>query len=392
MKKIYLDNASTSFPKPREVADAVYQYMTELGSNINRGCYGNAYSVEELVYETRQEIADLFGVADSRCVIFTKNITESLNILIKGFLSKNDHVLVSAMEHNAVMRPLQQLSEQNITFDRIPCNQQGELDVTSIPRLIKPSTKAIIMLHASNVCGTVMPIAEVGKIAKENDLNLFVDTAQTAGTVPIDMTEMNIHGLAFTGHKGLLAPQGIGGFIIRKELAPHLIPLIVGGTGSISHTEEIPDFLPDKFEAGTMNLPGIAGLHASLRWLKKYGNGNIHAGIKKIRDHELTLTAQFLDELQPLENEGLLRIVGKKSCENRTGVVSIQTLHKDMAEIAYQLDEQYGIMTRVGLHCAPAAHKSLGTYPTGTIRFSFGYANTADDVHVAVAALNALLK
>lgn len=392
MNKIYLDNASTSFPKPHEVADAVYQYMTELGSNINRGCYGNAYNVEELVYETRQEIADLFGVADSRCVIFTKNITESLNVLIKGLLNKNDHVLVSAMEHNAVMRPLNQLSAQGITFDRIPCNPQGELDTSSIPRLIKPNTKAIIMLHASNVCGTMMPISEVGKIAKEYGLKFFVDTAQTAGAVPINMTEINIHGLAFTGHKGLLAPQGIGGFVIRRELAHHLVPLIVGGTGSISHTEEIPDFLPDRFEAGTMNLPGIAGLHASLLWIKSQGNGDVQTGIKKIREHELTLTAQFLRELQSLEDEGLLRIIGKKSCENRTGVVSIQTLHEDMAEIAYQLDEQYGIMTRVGLHCAPAAHKTLGTYPTGTIRFSFGYANTADDVHIAVNALHALLK
>lgn len=392
MEKIYFDNASTSFPKPRQVADAVYRYMTQLGCNVNRGCYSSAYSAEEMVYETRQQIAGLFGSRDSRCVIFTKNITESLNVLIKGFLHKNQHVLVSSMEHNAVMRPLQQLSEQGITFDRIPCSNEGELDISSIKYLIKSNTVAIIMIHASNVCGTVMPIAKAGAIAREYGLKFFVDTAQSAGILPIHMEEMNIHGLAFTGHKGLLAPQGIGGLVIRKDLSPDLTPLISGGTGSISHTEDIPDFLPDRFEAGTMNLPGIAGLHASLLWLKEQGRGDIQEGIKKIRQHELLLTDVFLQELRPMENEGLLRIIGKKHCENRTGVVSIQTLHKDMAEIAYQLDEECGIMTRVGLHCAPAAHKTLKTYPAGTIRFSFGFANTADQVHVATAALKKLLK
>lgn len=392
MKKIYLDNASTTYPKPKTVTDTVYHYMTEIGCNINRGCYNDAYSVEERIFDTRQMLCQLFGGDDSRNVIFTKNITESLNVLIKGLLKTGDHVLVSSMEHNAVMRPLTQLAEQGITFGRIHCNQQGEIDLKIIPAMIKPNTKAIITLHASNVCGTLLPIKEIGAIAKQHGLVYIADSAQTAGVFPIDMKEMNIDALAFTGHKGLLAPQGTGGFIIKKHLLQQIQPLISGGTGSISHTEEIPEFMPDRFEAGTMNLPGIMGLHASLKWLEEQGNGDMSAGIKKIRQHELQLTENFLQEITSLEKAGYIKIIGKKDIVNRAGVISIQTIHKDIAEVAYELDENFGIMTRVGLHCAPSAHKTLGTYPAGTIRFSFGYANTLDDVNNAVEALNTILK
>lgn len=384
MNKIYLDNASTTFPKPDCVADSISKYMTEIGCNINRGCYENAYSVEEMVFEARQLLADMFCASDCKNVVFTKNVTESLNVIIKGLLKPGDHVLVSSIEHNAVMRPLVQLEDSGISFSRIPCLETGELCTESISTLIRPNTKAIIMTHASNVCGTLMPIKEVGELCRDYSLDFIVDSAQTAGIIPIDMHDMNISALAFTGHKGLLGPQGIGGFILSEEMISKIDPLISGGTGSISHTEEIPDFMPDKFEAGTLNLPGIMGLRASLEWIKEQT-------IDTLRKHELQLASQFIDGLKNLEDEGFIKIVGTKNCEKQTGVVSIKLLTIDPAEAAFRLDSDYGIMTRVGLHCAPNAHKILGTYPEGTIRFSFGYGNTSSEVLTAINALEEIL-
>lgn len=380
MKKRYLDNASTTFPKPEAVAQAAYGYMTEMGCNINRGCYDSAYSVEEKVLETRQLLCDLFRGPDCRNVVFTKNVTESLNVILKGFLRPGDHVLVSSMEHNAVMRPLVQLEDCGVSFSRIPCTAEGALILSELEPLLRENTKAVILTHASNVCGTVMPIAEVGLFCREHHLRFIVDCAQTAGVLPIDMETMHIDALAFTGHKGLLGPQGIGGFLLQEDMVTQITPLLSGGTGSISHTEQVPDFMPDRFEPGTMNLPGILGLRAGLFWLRENK-------IDRIRSHELELTEAFLHGLAPLEDAGLLRILGKKTTENRTGVVSIQTLTRDIADAAWAMDEQYGIMTRVGLHCAPAAHRTLGTYPTGTIRFSFGWWNDQEDVDAACAAL-----
>ncbi len=380
MKKIYLDNASTSFPKPPQVADSVYHYMTQIGSNINRGCYNSAYTTEEIVFETRQLLTELFNGPDCKNVVFTKNITESLNIILKGFLKSGDHVIVSSMEHNAMMRPLVQLEHIGCSFTRVPCNPDGSLCLDALKNCLLEHTKAIVMTHASNVCGTILPIQEVGDFCQKHHLKFIVDTAQTAGIYPIDMKAMHIDALAFTGHKGLLGPQGIGGFILDPSMVSLIEPLLSGGTGSLSHTEEIPHFMPDRFEAGTMNLPGIIGLHQGLLWLKSIGIGTIY-------EHELQLTQQFLKGLQPLENEGHIRIIGKRDCVCRTGVVSIQTLQKELSLVAYELDENYGIMTRVGLHCAPSAHQTLGTYPIGTIRFSFGWWNTPEDVQLAIHAL-----
>lgn len=391
MQQIYLDNASTTFSKPQVVADAVYQYITHAGTNISRGTC--ATSSESLVYTTRELLCDFFGAEDSKNVIFTKNVTESLNIIIKGLLRSGDHVLVSAMEHNAVMRPLQQIGTElttdnapadAITFSRLPCDAEGALRLDALPQLVRPNTRAIIMTHASNVCGTVQPLEQIGSFCQKHGLRFIVDSAQSAGILPLNMQQLHIDALAFTGHKGLLAPQGIGGLLMRENIIDEITPLIVGGTGSLSHTERIPRFLPDKFEAGTLNLPGIAGLHAALTWLKQQG-------LEKIRTHELTLTQQLLDGLRRLEAQGLLRIVGKKDCNERLGVVSIATEKMDIAELAFILADKYAIATRVGLHCAPHAHKTLGTYPTGTLRFSFGWHNTAAEVSVALHALSEVL-
>jgi len=384
MDAIYLDNASTTFPKPKAVPEAMYHYMTRSGSNIDRGCYDRAYAVEELVYETRQMLCSLFGGEDCRNVAFTKNVTESLNVILKGLLKPGDHVLVSSMEHNAVMRPLVQLEKQGISFSRIPCRRDGSLILEEMAPLVKKETRAVVMTHASNVCGTMMPYEQVGAFCRERGLLFIADTAQTAGVWPLDMEHMKIDALAFTGHKGLLGPQGIGGFLLSEKLLPQMESLIAGGTGSISHTEVMPDFMPDRFEAGTMNLPGIVGLHAGLGWIRE-------TGMEQIRSHELALTRQFLEGLKSMDPyEKRLRVVGKKDTEGRTGVVSVQTVRRELAQTAYELDVQYGIMTRVGLHCAPSAHQTLGTFPTGTIRFSFGWWNTREEAALALQALDEL--
>ena len=385
MNRIYLDQASTSFPQAPGVAQAMMDYLTMNGVNVNRGCYSSAYSAEEVIYETRQLLAELFHFSKCKNVIFTPNVTTSLNFILKGFLKPGDHILVSAMEHNAVMRPVVQLASSGISFDRIPCRTDGSMILEKVEELIRPETKAIVTLHASNVCGTRMPLDALGEICQRHQLYFVVDSAQTAGIVPINMDKMHIDALAFTGHKGLRGPQGTGGFLVSQELAEQMEPLISGGTGSVSHTEEIPDFMPDRFESGTPNLPGIYGLHEALLYLKTHS-------LQAINEKELSLTGYFLEQLQALDDTGRhIRIIGKKDLTDRNAVVSIQTPEIDMSQVAWQLDNEYGVMTRVGLHCAPNAHKTLGTYPAGTIRFSFGPENTKNELDFAIQGLKKIL-
>lgn len=382
MDYIYLDNASTTFPKAPNVANAMANYITNYGININRGSYALAYDVEDIIYTTRQRLNTLFNGHDPSHVIFTQNVTMSLNMVIKGLLKAGDHVLVSAMEHNAVMRPLTQLLSKDITFDVIPCDKTGSVQLESIEALIRPNTVAMIINHASNVCGTIQPIESIGAICKEHALHFIVDAAQTAGVIPIDVKACHIDALCFTGHKGLLGPQGIGGIIFTKEMAQILTPLIAGGTGSFSHLETMPTNMPDAFEAGTLNLPGIIGLNEGLSYIESVGMENIH-------NHELALTKAFLEGLRSITG---VNIIGKQDIQDRTAVVSITIDDMDAASIAYELESKYHIMTRVGLHCAPRAHQTLGTYPEGTVRFSFGYANTLEDVDMALSALHTILK
>lgn len=382
MDYIYLDNASTSFPKAPTVATAMSDYITNRGININRGSYALAYDVEDIIYTTRQRLHTLFNGHDPSHVIFTQNVTMSLNMVIKGLLKAGDHVLVSSMEHNAVMRPLTQLLDKDITFDTIPCDSTGYIQMESIEPLIRPNTVALIINHASNVCGTIQPLESIGPICKAHNLQFIVDTAQTAGVIPIDVKACHIDALCFTGHKGLLGPQGIGGIILTKEMAQTLTPLIAGGTGSFSHLETMPTHMPDAFEAGTLNLPGIIGLNEGLAYIESQGMENIH-------NHELALTQSFLEGLQSIDG---INIVGKQNIQDRTAVVSITIDGMDPASIAYELESNYHIMTRVGLHCAPRAHQTLETYPEGTVRFSFGYANTHKDVETALSALHRIVK
>ena len=382
MDYIYLDNASTSFPKAPTVATAMSDYITNRGININRGSYALAYDVEDIIYTTRQRLNTLFNGHDPSHVVFTQNVTMSLNMVIKGLLKAGDHVLVSSMEHNAVMRPLTQLLDKGITFDIIPCDKTGSIQLESMDSLIRPNTVAMIINHASNVCGTIQPLESIGPICKAHSLQFIVDAAQTAGVIPIDVKACHIDALCFTGHKGLLGPQGIGGIILTKEMAQTLTPLIAGGTGSFSHLQTMPTHMPDAFEAGTLNLPGIIGLNEGLAYIESQGMENIH-------NHELALTQSFLEGLQSIDG---INIVGKQNIQDRTAVVSITIDGMDPASIAYELESNYHIMTRVGLHCAPRAHQTLETYPEGTVRFSFGYANTHKDVETALSALHRIVK
>lgn len=381
MQKVYFDHAATSFPKPPAVVSAMVAYMERIGSNVGRGGYASAYEAAGTVLAARERLCALLGGPDPRNVIFTLNVTEALNMILKGFLRPGDHVLVSAVEHNAVMRPVVQLAQTGVAFDRIPCDGEGALCLDALDGLVRPNTRAVVLTHASNVAGTIQPVARVGAFCRAHGLRFVVDCAQTAGAEPIDMASMGVDALAFTGHKGLLGPQGTGGFLITDEFEKELTPLISGGTGSFSHLETVPGPLPDRFEAGTLNLPGIYGLHAALGFLEETGIGTIRA-------REQALTARFL---AAAAGDDRIRVAGPRTAEGRTAVVSLDFPGWDNAEIAFRLDSEYGVMTRCGLHCAPNAHRTLGTYPQGTVRFSFGYWNTEEEIDYAADVIGRIL-
>ena len=380
-EKIYFDNGSTSWPKAPGVQEAVLELLKNGAFNINRGNYAGAYEVESVVLETRDQLVQLFHGTDSRNVIFTPGITYSLNYFIKGFLKNGDHVLVSGLEHNAVMRPLEQMKLAGVDYDIVPVDEEGNLDPEDLRERIRINTKAVIMTHASNVCGTVVPIREIGSICKEYGLFFVVDTAQSAGTLPVDMQECQIDFLAFTAHKGLLGPQGIGGFLISERLDKKMEPYIAGGTGSQSDSLLMPDYLPDKYESGTMNLLGIIGLHASLDYIREQG-------LKAIHDKKMELTEYLLNEVKRIPQ---VRIVGRKDVQDRVAVVSLDFLTIDNAVAAFELEQECGVMTRVGLHCAPAAHQSLHTFPQGTVRFAFSASNTFSEIDRCVEGILKIL-
>ena len=369
-RKIYFDNGSTSWPKAPGVAEAMSELLTRGACNINRGNYEGAYEVEGIVLETREKLAKMFHCKDSKRVLFSPGITHSLNYFIKGFLKAGDHVIVSGIEHNAVMRPLRQMEACGVTYDIAATAEDGSVTAEAIEALVRPETKAVIISHASNVCGTVLPIEAIGQVCKKHDLFFVVDSAQSAGTIQIDMEKCGIDFLAFTGHKGLLGPQGIGGFLISEKLDEQMVPYIAGGTGSQSDSLDMPMNLPDKYESGTMNLPGIIGLHAALSYIEE-------TGIEYIHDKKMELTAYFLEKLREFPN---IRVVGKQDVQDRVAVVSLDFQGEDNAIIAFELEQNYGIMTRVGLHCAPIAHQSLHTYPQGTVRFAFSASNTKEEI------------
>jgi cysteine desulfurase family protein len=382
MRKVYLDNGSTSFPKAPGVGQAMSEFIESVGCNIGRGGYESSYTLAERISETRESLRDFFCFEQDSGVIFTPNVTHSLNLLIAGLFQPQDHVIISSMEHNAVARPMEAARKRGVSVSIAPCDEKGRLDLENFQSLIRPETKGVLMLHASNVCGTILPLKEVGNICRERGILFIVDAAQTAGVLPIDMGQMKIDALAFTGHKGLLGPQGIGGLLIGDHLAEAMPPLIHGGTGSASDSLLMPEFLPDKFEAGTMNIPGILGLKAALDYINEIG-------VERIKDTELKLTETFIEAFRGRKD---VRLMGLDSIKDRCPIVSLDFFQRDNAEISYRLDEEYGIMTRCGLHCAPMAHRTLGTFPQGTVRFAFGHWNTEEEVYFAIEAINSIIR
>ncbi len=382
MKQVYCDNGSTSFPKAPGLGLAMGQHIEQSGYNISRGSYKGAYSLEGRVIEIRETLCEIFHFQRPQGVVFTPGATAGLNMVLKGLLKEGDHVITTSMEHNAVVRPLTQLRKLGVSWDEVTCNRQGELDPETIEPLIRSNTKLVLMLHGSNVCGTMIPIKHVGAICAKHQLLFAVDASQTAGSCDIDMEKCQIDALVFPGHKSLLGPQGIGVMILSEQAADQMEPLIAGGTGSLSDLEDMPDFLPDKFQAGTLNLPGIIGLGHGLDFLKK-------EGISAIQEKKERLTALFLEGAANMKK---VRLVGIPSLKDRCAVVSLDFLGADNAEVSFLLEQQFGIMTRCGLHCAPHAHQTLGTFPQGTVRFSFGYFNTEEEIGYVIDALHQAVK
>ena len=379
---IYFDNSSTSYPKAPGVPQAVKDLLECGCFNINRGGYSEAYELSALVFDTREKIAAFFDCPNSRQVVFTGGITQSLNMSLKGLLRSGDHVVTTQMEHNAVVRPLAQLQAQGIRVDMARCGQDGMLDLADMESKITERTKLVVMSHASNVCGSILPIREVGAICRERGALLLVDSAQTAGVLPISMQRDNIDILAFSGHKGLLATPGIGGLILSQQIADDMVPLIAGGTGSHSHIADMPAELPDRLEAGTLNLPGIAALSVALDYIAE-------TGINEIYTCEMTLLDRLTNGLTAIPG---VRVAGPHNSADKCAIAALDFPALDNAAVAARLDAEYGIMTRCGLHCAPTAHKALGTFPRGAVRCSPGHKNTEAEVDELLIALRQILK
>lgn len=377
---IYFDNGATTFPKPDEVYDAVMKAMKEYGANPGRSGHKLAIRMGREIYETRELLAKLFNIDNPMNIIFTSNCTESLNLAIKGILSKGDHVITSSMEHNSVLRPLAALEKEGVELTIVKGDPTGKIKVEDIANSIRSNTKLIVITHVSNLTGTIMPIEEIGRIAKEKGILLLVDAAQSAGVYDIDVKKMNIDMLAFPGHKGLLGPQGTGGLYIREGLL--LKEIKQGGTGSFSHVLDMPDILPDRYESGTLNGPGIVGLGAGIRYI-------LNKGIENIRKHEEELTKHFIEGLMQIDK---VKVYGPLNEKEQGAVVSINIGDEDSSEISFILDEKYDIQVRPGLHCAPLAHKTIGTFEQGVVRFSFGPFNTHDQIDYALKAIREIAK
>ena len=380
MHTVYLDNAATSFPKPPTVGARMREYVDEVGASVNRGSYQAAQQAELVTLRLRQRLCALFRFADPAHVILTPGNTWGLNMLLLGALRPGDHVLVSAMEHNAVMRPLTQLAKHGVAFDRIPCDAEGRLQADRIETMLRPNTRLVLLAHASNVSGTVQDAAAVGEICAARGIPFALDAAQTAGHIPLDFTALHLSALSVPAHKGLMGPQGIGALLLRPDFAKTIEPLVSGGTGSVSDSEDIPLYLPDRFEPGTPNLPGIYGWEAALEYLEGIT-------VEAVAAHDRALTARLLGGLREIPGVAL---IGPDSVENRVGVFSLDFPGKDNAEIAARLEEGFGILTRCGLHCAPSAHRTLGTFPRGTVRLSLGWFNTEADIDRALRAIKAV--
>ena len=380
---IYFDNAATSWPKPPGVTAAMVHFLDEVGANPGRAAHRQAVESGRIVYNARETVCELFHAPDPLRVAFCKNVTEALNLALRGLLRPGDHVVTSSMEHNSMMRPLRALEAGGVEVTVVRCSPQGMLDPAEVEAAIRPNTKLVALNHASNVVGTLLPVADVGAICRRHDLLLLVDAAQTGGAYPVDMQADQIDLLAFTGHKSLGGPMGTGGLIVGERVDERQIePLICGGTGSRSEYELQPDFLPDMYESGTPNVVGLAGLQAGVHWV-------LGRGVAPIRAHEVALTQRLIEGLRAIPR---VIVYGTLNAERQTATVSFNVNGMEPSEVGLRLDDEHGILCRVGLHCSPAAHKTLGTFPEGAVRFGLSAFSTEEEVHVAVKAVGQLAR
>ncbi len=371
---IYFDNAATSFPKPPEVIKSMADFMATNSASPGRSGHRFALEAGRAVFETRECLAELFNVSDSRRIVFTLNVTEALNMVFNGLLAQGDHVVTTSMEHNSVMRPLTRLvKSRGIELSVVSAAADGTVDPDDVAKAVTRRTRLIAIHHASNVTGSIAPIKAISRIKEE--AYLVVDAAQTAGSIPIDMEDLDIDLLAFTGHKSLFGPTGTGGLCLVPGI--DVPPLVTGGTGSRSEDEDHPDFLPDRLEAGTPNTIGLVGLHAGVEFILK-------TGLETIRDHEIRLTKHLMAGLSEIKG---VTIYGPLDLKNKVSVVSVTVDGMTTAEVCFLLDRYHQVATRGGLHCAPRAHKTIGTFPQGTVRFSPGFFNTLEEADQVISAM-----
>nr|WP_307999649.1 aminotransferase class V-fold PLP-dependent enzyme [uncultured Merdimonas sp.] len=374
---IYMDNAATTMHKPQEVIDAVVSAMSSMG-NAGRGVNEASLSASRLIYDTRDKLCRLFGGEDPRQIVFTANSTESLNIAIKGILNPGDHVIATMLEHNSVLRPLYEMEKQGVRLTIVKSDPTGRFDLKDIEDAIAPDTKMIVCTNGSNLTGNYVDPEPIGTLAREKGIVFVVDASQTAGVFPIDVQKMKIDVLCFTGHKGMLGPQGTGGMYVRKGLK--IRPLLSGGSGVQTYSKTHPSEMPTALEAGTLNGHGIAGLHAAVEYLEK-------TGVDKIRAREQDLMWKFYEGVKEIPG---VKIYGDFSSKNRCAIVTLNIGDYDSSEVSDELLTEYGISTRSGGHCAPLMHEALGTVEQGAVRFSFSHYNTEEEVDTAIRAIREL--
>lgn len=380
---VYLDNGATSFPKPKVVEEAIVRAMTQFAGSLNRSQSGSALNLEREVYDTRLLLADFFGFNALDHVIFTKNITESINLVLNGFLRNGDHVVITELEHNAVLRPLEYLSKnRGVSYCKIKWKSDSCIDLEMLESELSRKPRLMIATVASNVTGDLVDVELIGAMCKKYKVPFLVDTAQAAGVIPLDFNRINASFLAFTGHKSLMGPSGIGGVLIHPEYSEMMEPFILGGTGSLSESLEQPSEMPDKFESGTQNTIGIFGLKAAVEEIRQIG-------FEAIRAHEVELISRLQVGLMRHKE---VRLIGNIDPFKRTGIVSITIDGVDAAIFAHELSTEFGITTRSGLHCAPLAHKAYGTYPKGTVRFSVSRFNTLSEIDYTIECVDKILE
>ncbi|MCD1261806.1 aminotransferase class V-fold PLP-dependent enzyme [Paenibacillus athensensis] len=374
--QLYFDNAASSWPKPPMVVDAMSRCILEYAANPGRGSHRMAVQASRILFETRKHAAKLFGIKNPNDISFALNTTHALNQAIKGFVREGDHVICTSIEHNSVRRPLEYLREaRHVQVTYIRNDERGYMDLKELEQAIRPNTSLVVVNHSSNLMGTIMPVGEIGELCRSKGVRLLVDAAQSAGVLPVDVESMNIDLLAFPGHKGLLGPQGTGGLYIHPDI--EFEPLMHGGTGSQSEAIQQPKVRPDRYEAGTQNTPGLAGLNEGIKFV-------LNETVARIHEKEWRLTQRMMEGLLGISG---VRVLGPELGQDKTGIVAFTLQQAEASEVAFILDQSFGIAVRAGYHCTPLAHAAAGTLGAGAVRASLGYFTTDDEVEQFIAAI-----